>query len=386
MKKVAILLIVCLVLGSFFLGYYAFSKLPINNALPLQSSGFSSNQIQQMENIVIQTMNKYHIPGVIVGIWIPGEGVWVKSFGYANTATKQPMNPNMPFRIGSLTKTFIATVLLQLQDEGKLNLNDTLDTYITTPAIPNANNITLRELANMTSGLYNYTNDPTFNEDHAQNLQKIWTPTELVDIAISHPPTFAPGKGYEYSNTNYILLGMIIEKVTGNTIVDELQKRIFSPLNLSQTSYATTSDMPANSSHGYSLVDEKTQKVIDTTNDNPSWGGAAGAIVSNINDLKTWAEAMGQGTLVSPEAQKERFTWVNEPGTDVAKYGIGTMKIGNFVGHEGHIDGYNSVFFYLPSKNATIVVLQNLNPGAEGMAGQIGAALAKIVLPQDVSW
>jgi D-alanyl-D-alanine carboxypeptidase len=346
---------------------------------------FSASEQKQMEDVVVKVMDTFDIPGVIVGVWVPGKGTWVKGFGYANKDTKESMDPSMSFRAGSLTKTFLATVLLQLQDEGKLNLDDTVSKYSTDPKIPNADTITLRQLANMTSGLYNYSNDVNFGNAHAQNLQKNWTPKELLTIALSHPSTFVPGEAYEYSNTNYILLGDIIEKVTGNTVGTEIQKRIITPLGLSDTFYATTSDLPGNPAHGYALMDEKTKEMMDTTYDNPSWGGAAGAIVSTINDLKVWAQAMGQGKLISPEAQKQRFTWDTQPG---AHYGIGTMKIGdNFVGHEGHIDGYNSVFFYLPSKNAVIVVMQNLNPSVtEGIAGNIAAALAKIVLPNDVNW
>jgi len=365
--------LICIVLGSWFLFHQTTPR------------SFSVDEQEKINETVTSFMDKYKIPGVIVAIWIPEKGNFIKGYGLANTDTKQTMDPFMSFRIGSITKTFIATILLQLQDEGKINLDDTLDMYITNPAVPNANKITLRQLSNMTSGLYNYSNDTNFEKNHAENLQKPWTSEELVNIAISHPSNFMPGTEYEYSNTNFILLGMVIEKVTGNTIEKEVKNRIISPLKLSNTYYPTTSYMPLNSAHGYSLVDLDTKEVIDTTYDNPSWGAAAGAIVSDIHDLRVWAEAMGKGKLISPVAQKQRFTWDTQPG---AAYGIGTMKIGkNFVGHEGHIDGYNTVFFYLPSKNATIIVMQNLNPSeTEGIAGNIGAMIAKIVLPHDVNW
>jgi len=373
-KILFFVLIIAAVIG---LGYLAKSKI---------QTDFSAKEKQQIEEVVNLAMEKYNVPGINVAIWIPGKGTYIKGFGFADKETKLAMDPSMSFRIGSLTKTFTSTILLQLQDEGKINLDDTLDKYITEPAIPNVRTITLRQIANMTSGIYNYTEDESFISKQKQNPKRQWTEQELVNFTIKHPPYFAPGEGYHYSNTNYVLLGMVIEKITGNHLETEMQNRILVPLKLTQTFYATNSTMPSNSNRGYSLSEDG-KTYIDVTNDNPSLSAGAGAIVSDISDLKRWAQELGKGTLVSSKAQKERLTWVDEPDTTTSKYGLGIMKIGNFIGHEGSIYGYNSIIAYLPSKDAVFVIEQNTFPGqAAGIAGNIFAILAKIVLPNDVSW
>ena len=347
---------------------------------------FPADQVQQLESVVTQTMAKYNIPGVIAAVWVPGKGTWIKGFGKADTATGQAMDPNMIFRIGSLTKSFTATVILRLSEEGKLNLDDTLDKYITDPVIPNASNITIRQLASMTSGLFNYTEDTDFGMAVYQNPLRVWAPKELVNYAIAHSPYFAPGTSYYYSNTNFILLGMIIEKITGNSLGSEIQNRIASILHLNNTSFATTSAMPSGSSHGYSINDDGVTSTDATTID-PSWGWAAGANISDIYDLKKWIEAVGKGTLLTEASHTAQFTWVDEPGSQTNKYGLGIMKMGNFIGHEGIITGFNSMMAYLPSNGAVFIIMENLNPSTtDGIAGNMFGQMSKIVLPNDVSW
>lgn len=349
-------------------------------------SDFTADQKQQMENIVNAKITQYNIPGVIAAVWVPNTGTWIKTFGSANTATGEAMSSGMSFRIASISKTFIATIALQLQEEGLLDLDDTLDKYITSPAVPNANIITLRQLANMSSGLFDYTDDEEFDALQTADPLREWTPAELVEFGIRHEPYFAPGTSYHYSNTNFILLGMIIESVTGNSVQEEVSARIAEPLKLPNTYLATQTTMPEYSSHGYKLGGDGST-IQDITTISPSYAGSAGAIISNINELKTWVEALGKGTLITPESHDEQFTWVDEPDSPITKYGLGVMKVGNFIGHEGHIDGFNSVAMYLPSNGAVIVVMQNLNPSATaGIAGTIFANIAKVVLPNDVSW
>ena len=139
----------------------------------------------------------------------------------------------MHFRIGSITKTFTGTVILQLVDEGKLRLDDPIAKY--QPEVPNGANITIRQLLQMTSGLFNYTDDPAWNQALDANRQRVWSPQELVAIALAHPPYFAPGTDFHYSNTNTVLLGLIIEQITGNNVADEFARRIFTPLGMRET-------------------------------------------------------------------------------------------------------------------------------------------------------
>ena len=165
------------------------------------------------------------VPGMIVGIWVPGRGTWVRAAGLADRATKRPMQVQDSVRIASITKTFIGTLILQLVGEGKLGLDDPIQPWA--PQVPNARHITVRELLNMSSGLYDYVEDRYWvrqaSAPTGQTLARQWTPQQLVQVVVAHKPYFPPGKGYHYSNTNFILLGLIVEQVTGQPVEDVLR-------------------------------------------------------------------------------------------------------------------------------------------------------------------
>ena len=176
---------------------------------------------------------------MVVGVWLPGKGEFTKGFGYSNLATHSPMALDDHFRIGSNTKTFVATVLLQLVDEKKLSLDDTIGKFNLGFAIPNERQITLRQLAEMRSGIIN-----EYSVPGVQQKDEAWwsrqTPRQWVELAAKQPLLFAPGTKYNYSNTNWFLLGLIIEKITHDTIQNEIHKRILAPMALTQTSFPTT--------------------------------------------------------------------------------------------------------------------------------------------------
>jgi D-alanyl-D-alanine carboxypeptidase len=183
--------------------------------------------------IVNQTFEELKVPGAIIGVWMGGYEPWKTTLGVADLKTMQPIMLNDKMRIGSITKTFTGTVLLQLVDEGKISLSDKLNKYF--PDFPNGQNITIEEVGNMTSGIYNYSEDSTFGATLTNSLTTSFTPLELIDIAEKHKPYFDPGKGMHYSNTNFILLGLIIEKITGNPLQTEIQNRILNPLGMTNS-------------------------------------------------------------------------------------------------------------------------------------------------------
>ena len=200
--------------------------------------------------VVEQAMAENNIPGAIVGVWVPGEGTWIKAIGTADIETGRNIKITDKMRIASITKTFTATVILQLVDEWKLALNDTLDHFV--PEVPNSDEITIRQLCDMTSGIFSIADDEGFDNTLANEPLKKWTHQELLDIALKHDPYFAPGEGGYYSDTNYSpLLGMIIEQVTGNTVENEIQTRIIEPLELLNTSFPTGPNMTGEYSRGY---------------------------------------------------------------------------------------------------------------------------------------
>ncbi len=339
---------------------------------------------KNLDELTTRVMDKHDIPGMVIGVWVPGEGTWVKAKGEADIQTGRPMEQSDKFRIGSITKSFTTTLILQLVDDGMLSLDDKLEKYVS--GIPGGDKITVRQLCNNTSGLFEYGDDEDLVNTLATDPQKKWTPRELVDVAISHEPYFPPGEGWHYSNTNFILLGMIIEKVTGKKLADEYQTRIFDELGLDNTSFSDTSEMTGDYSHGYAYEEDDKELVDFTEYLDPSIHWAAGAIVSNLDDLKVWAKALAGGELISDAMHKEQLTWVDIPGEEgISKYGLGIFDIGGLTGHNGQTPGYQSSMFYLPKKDATIIVLLN-SVSEQNLDLQVTMAIAEEVFPDEVSW
>jgi D-alanyl-D-alanine carboxypeptidase len=323
-------------------------------------------------------------PGAVVGIWMPGEGAYVATRGFADARTKQPMRSTYYFRIGSITKTFTATALLILADEKKLSLDDPVSKYANW--VPNGDNITLRMLADMTAGLHSYTEDDGWIRTMLSNLQRVWTPRELVDVGISQPPDFPPGKGWHYSNTNYVLLGMILEQASGKKIQDLFAEKIFRPLKLRHTVWPTTPAMPHPEARGVTMQTLDDTRA-DATNRNPSWAFTAGQLISTMADLHVWVRSYTTGTLISKEMQRERVTWMTmPPNTPVRHYGIGIGEDNGWLGHTGELPGYNTAAYYLPAKKAIIVIEVNsdIPVGKDNPAPTIMKALTKVVTPGNV--
>src|SRR4028119_1681900 len=211
--------------------------------LPAYASTLQPQIEEQMTNL--------RVPGALVYVDVPGEGTWSQAFGTGNIEGDTPITPDDHFRIGSNTKTFTGTVVLQLVDEGKLRLDDPVSKY--QPEVPNGKNITIRELLNMSSGLFSYSEDKGFNQTLDSDPHKVWEPEELVSIGLRHKPVFPPGKGFYYSNTNFVLLGMIVEELTGRPLEEAYEERIFEPLGMTQTSLPerTSAAIPDPHAQGY---------------------------------------------------------------------------------------------------------------------------------------
>jgi D-alanyl-D-alanine carboxypeptidase len=332
---------------------------------PESAFSLSPELRQELERILDDVMAENGIPGAVIGVWVPGEGSWVEAKGLADVDAEQAMDIADKVRIGSITKTFLATVILQLVDEGRVSLDDPLQDYA--PEVPGSEEITMRMLLDHTSGLFDYTSDEGFQEAlDAEPLTK-WQPQELVDFAISHEPYFAPGQGWQYSNTNYILLGMIVEQVTGNQVGDEMRTRIYERLGLSNTSFPEGPEMSGRYSHGYMYWDDQNNLTDITTTFDPSLAWAAGGMISNLGDLEVWAEALATGELLSSATQEERLTFVDaQQGT---QYGLGIVDYKGFLGHGGDIPGFSNAAFYNPSMDVTIVLSLNKNPNDLVFAG-----------------
>lgn len=263
--------------------------------------------------------------------------------GVADVRTGRRMRASDRFRVASVAKTYTATVLLQLVGEGRLRLGDTVERWLP-GLVPAGNRITVRQLLNHTSGLADFEYDPAILAPYlAGDLSHPWSPRELVRVAVAHKPLFAPGKGESYSSTNYVLAGLIIETRTGNSLGNELSKRIFKPLGLRATSFPTTSRMTGPHAHGYLVIQKP--PATDVTGLYPfPW--AAGAIISNAADTARFYRALLGGELLRPaelRAMKQTHAQahVDIPGQ---RYGLGLTRYrlgcGIAWGHAGSFPGY----------------------------------------------
>lgn len=321
------------------------------------SYGFSKEIDQKLDTTVQKILDEHHIPGVVIGIWIPKKGEWVRAFGLADIETQRKMAINDYFRIGSVTKTFVTTGVLQLVDQGKLSLDDPIEKYIEN--VPNGDKITIRQLANMTSGLPNYSENKVWEKENLTTPQREWTPKELLKIAFDMPLLFNPGEKFYYSNTNTLLLGLVIEKLSGLSLNVYLENNILKPLSLNHTSYPMDNKMPEPFAHGYSFQ-TLDKKQADVSFNNPSWTSAAGQMISNLHDLKIWAEALGTGKLLSKKSFEERIKWVEiVPGDKDRSYGLGVALIRGWIAHTGELAGYNTLVAYRPEDKAIFVCLVN---------------------------
>lgn len=327
-------------------------------------------------------MREAQVPGVIVGLWAPGKGSYVKAFGVADKATGAPMRTDFNTRIGSQTKTFTVTALLQLVDQGKVGLDDPIGDYI--EGVPNGDRITLRELAGMRSGLFNYSEDADFDKAFTTDPDRPFAPKELLAYSFKHPVQFEPNGQFQYSNTNLILLGLLIEKVTGRPLKDVIDRDVVAPAGLRRTLFPTGAEFPEPHAQGY--TDQTASgKIEDAADWNPSWAWAAGAMISDLESLRSWARTLATGTLLTPATQAQRLktTSVGIPG---AGYGLGLFNVQGWIGHNGSLPGYESLGVYLPQEQATLVVILNTDVLHDGQEPStlFGEAITSIVTPDHV--
>src|SRR5262249_3493681 len=258
--------------------------------------------------------------------------------GLASLQPPAAMQPSDRFRVASVTKTFVATLVLRLAAQGRLRLSDPVERWLP-GLVPNGGSITLRELLNHTSGLYHYIEDETWQKEEVANPGRQWTPRELVAFATSHPPLFPPGTDWSYSNTNYVLLGLVVEAVTAEPLDQELQDQLFRPLALGSTSFAIGTAIAGTYAHGYlgsasGLVAAGTLLDVSTLVD-PSFLWAAGAIVSNGDNLTRFFALLLKGRVL-PRAQLKAMKTAS--GASVT-YGLGlrlgVTECGEAFGHDG---------------------------------------------------
>lgn len=248
------------------------------------------------------------------------------------------------------------TVLLQLVDEDKLALNDKLSKFY--PEYPKADSITIAMLLNMTSGISNYTDNETWQYALFTNPTKVWTPEECVEVGFSDNFYFSPGSGWYYSNTNTIILGMLIEKLTGNSLQSEIENRIVKPLDLRNTGFLTSGiQLPGMHGRGY-YAGEYAEGEDFTEYFDISWGWAAGSAYSTPRELQKYAEALVKGGLMSDSLQQRRINEMIDLSPGVG-YGFYLLKRGSFYGHNGALPGFTTSMYHSNEKNCTVIIYFN---------------------------
>lgn len=356
---------------------------------------------------VLNAIDALNVPGYVVGVTGGEVGSLEQAHGFADVSTSQPMTLNTHFRIGSISKTFTATVILKLVQSGRLQLNDPISIW--EPQVPNAKRITIKMLLNMTSGIFDEGGSgpqgqtSSLSQALTQNCnpkppkqptvlcQQYWPPQQIVDLAIDDSKTVPGGAAYEpgiyyYSDTNYVILGIIAQRVTGKPFATLLKQLVLDPLHLKQTSFPTKRlTLPSPAATGYTPEGNGSGGISGyEVQDEPSPSAffGAGNIVSTLHDLQVWARAVATGQLLTPTLQRLRLQVLPIGGffsplagttqTTIAlplQYGLGISDAGGMLGHNGRIPGYTAEMWYLPSARGTVVALFNSVTGCiEGQA------------------
>jgi D-alanyl-D-alanine carboxypeptidase len=298
-------------------------------------------------------------------IQFPDGSIWAGASGISSQVPIDYVNTEDAYLIGSVTKTITSACILQLDDEGILSIEDSLHEWIDTFPFINPN-ITIKQLMQHTSGIHDVLATEGQQDSLLLDMSRIWTPEELI-AAFIRPPAFQPGAGWGYSNTNYFLLGMIIEKATGNPFYTELRNRFFQPLGLG--SFAIPAFEPLNSPVAHVWLNLTADNVLDDGHffymlwlSLNSTAGAAGGYFSTPTDCTKWIRTYLRGDLHSEAAMEKAKTLVNAPGTEGGKYGLGLMRI-NFAGEMGYGHGgdlaYHASSYYFPEKDISITVFTN---------------------------
>jgi D-alanyl-D-alanine carboxypeptidase len=306
-----------------------------------------------------RSLVKEGAPGAIVYVRTP-TAARAGAAGFADLTAHTTMRASYRYRIASVSKAYVSVVVLQLEAEGKLDIDDSVEKFLP-GLVPGGGAITLRELMNHTSGLYNYTDDPAFFQAVLSNPARMWLPGELLAIAFGHPALFAPESNWSYSNTNYILLGLVAEAVTARPLGQLLQERIFGPLSLTSSSFPSTIAVDGTFVHGYVKL-LPNSPVVDVTHAlHPSWSWAAGGIVSNAADVTTFYRALLTGRLL-PAAQ---LTEMKTVSSVTSAYGLGISQTytacGRAWGHDGDFTAWRNVVMATANGKREAVVMVNVD-------------------------
>ncbi|MBS1494855.1 MAG: serine hydrolase [Bacteroidetes bacterium] len=333
---------------------------------------FDTSYARVLQNAVNALKVNYNLVGISAAVYVPGQGTWKGAAGISEAGVD--MTTDRVFGIGSITKNFTATIILQLAEADSLTLDDHLYQWL--PHYDNVDsNITIRQLLNHTSGIYNYTDNPAFLTAVNSNYNRHWLPEEVMPYVLT--PNFPPGASWRYSNTNYLLLGMIITKIMRTSLSEQYHTRFFTPLGMTET---TLESQDTNRSpYAHNWVDINGDGIPDDIFFIPrtahfSAANAAGEIISRPENLLKWSRNLYKGALISPNSLNQMLTFVNASVSGANGYGLGTMRYNvngkTCYGHGGNILGYSAAIMYYPVDSICIALDFNtsINTGAPAIS------------------
>lgn len=307
----------------------------------------------ELQDVVDATIDDLGAPGGVVVVTTPDE-TWKTAVGVTDLDTGEAMTEGLRWPIRSITKSYTTTLVLQLADEGVVSLDDTIDTWL--PDVPNGDEVTLRQLAEMTSGLADYTTD-AWIDDFVADPTREFTVDELIAYGTAEPPVAEPGTERVYTNLNTLLLGNVVEAATGEPFATVLDERILEPLGLESTVYPTDPDQWTTDVTGYAPDDGgplADQPV------NYSVFGPAGAMIATTDDLTAWGRALAGGTLLDTATQRERLEGgVLEEGPEYDRYAFGIGEIDGWWGHTGEGFGFTTLVMHRVDTDTTVVIAMN---------------------------
>lgn len=320
----------------------------------------NGTKAQDKAKTIDSVINLYYTHGMFNGtalVYQYGRPVLVKGYGYRDVAKKLTNDSNTVFQIGSVTKTFTATMIMMLQEQGKLNVKDKLSKYL--KDYPDGDKITIENLLTHTSGIFNYTEDTAFSRTE---LFSHHSRKEMIDLFKDKITGIEPGTTFSYSNSNYMLLGYIIEDLTGKSYYAALRSMILEPLGMTHTGCNFAALKSKNKAVGYFSIDDGKGDNAPMVDSSVSY--AAGCIYTTVTDLNKWATAIQKGLLMSPES------WAQATTPFKQNYGYGLMigeAIGKkSIGHNGGIHGFVSNMFIVPGDASTIIFISNSMDNDQG--------------------
>ena len=344
---------------------------------PLRTLGQNSlpaDQQAKVDAIAQQVLTTTGVPSASVGIVTNGKIAYVKAYGKAQLDPPVEANPGMRYSIGSISKQFTATAILMLQQQGKLKLDDPISTWL--PQLTRSKEVTLREILSHTSGYQDY-----YAEDYSMlRMKNPTTADAIIDNWGKKPLDFDPGTQWQYSNTNFVIAGKIVEIVSGMPVMKFLQQNIFTPLHMTDVMNSDMHRLEQTDAHGY--IRYALGPLRPAPQDGPGWMFAAGELAMPVRDLLLWDIAMMNESLLQPASYKEMFTGVKLKDGEDTHYGLGvevSTRDGHLViSHSGEVSGFTSENMVLPQDKVAIAVFTNQE--AVGAAGVIAGKIAAMLI------